>query len=244
MFVECPSGLRGSVRGLKLKEFADLSDPKLLRTGQLFTKLVSTCWLSTDSPGPYSFGGNTLPWDNMLQGDLYRAFMAIRCATFGDEYGFERTCKQSLCAHRFEFVVDLNNLPIKKLPESSILHVRNNTPFTIKVSDRDVQFKLLQSSDTQAIQRLTNDLSISMAVAQIMVRLTDVSGIERSDREAVQEWLENLDMNDGIELREAMEEADCGIDTGVVIVCPKCGDTETVDLPLGPTFFRKRKKTS
>lgn len=241
MLVECPSGLRGTIRGLKLKEFADLSDSKLIRTGRLFTKLATSCWLTTTAAGPYAFGGDVLPWDNMLQGDLFKAFLSIRCATFGDEYAFERTCKQPMCANRFEMVVNLNELPIKKLPDSSVINVRNNLPFETVVASRKVKYHLLLSSDTQAIQKLT-DSGISMAVAQIMARIIEVDGIERFDSDALHAWLEDLDMGDGVELRETMEASDCGIDTGVIIVCPKCGDEDAVDLPLGSTFFRKRKK--
>lgn len=244
MLVECPSGLKGNIRGLKLKEFADLSDAKLLRTGRLFTKLVSSCWLSTVALGPYQGMSDTLPWDNMLQGDLFKVFMSIRCATFGNEYAFERTCKQTLCGSRFEYVIDLDKMPVKKLPESSLHKVRTGGAFTTTVAGRKVTYKLLTSSDTQTQQRLMNDSNVSMAVAAIMTRIVEVEGIEQHDPEALQAWLEDLEMNEGIELRETMEAADCGLDTGVLVVCPKCGDEDACELPLGPSFFRKHKKIS
>lgn len=243
MEITCPSGLRGIIRGMKVRELGDMSDSKLIRSGKIIDKLVSTCWEKTTNSGPYAHTTDNLPWESMLQGDRAWAFLALRMATFGTEYAFEHTCSNEMCKTKYECVVKLDTLKQKALPKTSYSHIHDNSPLVTEVAGRKVAYRLLRCNDDQKLKYLTEQQRLSFPVAQIATRILDVEGIPDSDSEAIVGWIENLEMADGLALREAMEEADCGVEMTIDTVCPnpRCGNTESFDLPLGLGFFQTRK---
>lgn len=243
MEISCPSGLRGIIRGMKVKELGDMSDSKLLRSGKIIDKLVATCWEKTTSPGPYVHTTNALPWESMLQGDRAWAFLALRIATFGNEYAFTHVCSNDMCKHKHELVVQLDTLKQKPLPQTSVGHIRDNTPLIAEVADKKVAYRLLRCNDDMRLKFLTEEKHLSFPVAQIVTRIVAVQGIPDSDLEGVIEWIEGLPLAAGLALRETMESADCGVEMEVIANCPnpRCGNTESFDLPLGSGFFQIQK---
>lgn len=243
MEIECPSGLSGSVRGMKVRELGDMADPKLLRTGKIVDKIVSNCWVKTGAIGPYSFSGDTLPWEDMLQGDRAWAFLAIRSATFGKNFTFEHICSNNMCKYKYEATVNLEEMEQKKLPASSYGHVKSGAPLETKVLGKTVKYRLLKCSDDQRLTQLTQQSQLSFPVAQIVCRIVEIEGIPNSDLGAMAQWVDDLPLADGLELRETMEDADCGVEMEVVVTCPNksCANVEKFDLPLGADFFRIRK---
>jgi hypothetical protein len=243
MEITCPSGLRGSVRGMRVKELGDMSDSKLLRSGKIIDRLVSTCWEKTLSPGPYTYTTDALPWESMLQGDRAWAFLALRMATFGSEYAFEHICTNEMCKFKYDCVVQLDTLKQKSLPKTSYAHVHDNAQLVTKVAGKTVSFRLLRCSDDQRLRYLTEQQKLSFPVAQIVTRIVEVEGIEGSDLESIAGWIEGLGMAEGLTLRETMEEADCGVEMEITTVCPnpRCGNTESFDLPLGSGFFQTKR---
>lgn len=241
--IKCPSGLSGSVRGMKVKELGDMADVKLLRSGKIIDKLVSNCWLKTTAIGPYPYEGDKLPWDSMLQGDRAWAFLQVRAATFGDDFAFEHTCSNTMCKYKYEATVKLSDLQQKALPTSSYTHVKTGVPLSLMVAGKKVSFRLLKCSDDQRLSQLQQNSGLSFPLAQIVSRITEIEGIPDSDLDAMARWVNELDLEPGLELREKMEEADCGVEMEVIVNCPNssCGNVEKFDLPLGADFFRKRK---
>lgn len=241
--IHCPSGLKGVVRGMKVKELGDMADPKLLRTGKIVDRIVSNCWQKTTAIGPYSHSGDKLPWEDMLQGDRAWAFLAIRSATFGKEFTFEHTCSNNMCKYKYEATVNLEEMGQKILPATSYTHVKTGEPLHTDIAGKKVKFRLLKCSDDQRLTALTQQAQLSFPVAQIVCRIVEIEGIPNSDLDAMARWVEDLALPDGLELREIMENADCGVEMEVVVTCPNksCGLVEKFDLPLGADFFRIRK---
>lgn len=64
--ITCPSGLSGSIRGLKVCEERFLADRKLAKAGSVVDELLRACWEETTDPGPYDFGGAKIDWDRVL----------------------------------------------------------------------------------------------------------------------------------------------------------------------------------
>jgi hypothetical protein len=246
MEITCPSGLRGLIRGMKVKELGEMSDAKLLRTGKIVDRLVDACWEKTTNTGPYAVVTDKLPWDKMLQGDRAWAFLCVRMATFGNEFGFEHTCGNVMCNSKYEIVVKLDELKQKPLPKTSFNHVHDDQPLETVVNGKRVQYRLLRCNSDQQLNNLIKSFSLSIPIAQIVTRITSVEGIESSDTEALIDWVSELPMADGIELRETMESADCGVEMEIEATCinPACGNVEKFDLPLGSGFFQKRKTKS
>lgn len=241
--ISCPSGLCGIIRGMKVKELGDMADPKLLRTGKIIDKIVSNCWQKTTVIGPYAYSGDTLPWEDMLQGDRAWAFLAIRSATFGKEFTFSHVCSNNMCNYKYEATVNLEEMEQKKLPVSSYGHVKTGTPLETIISGKKIKYRLLKCSDDQRLTQLTQQAQLSFPVAQIICRIVEIEGIPNSDLDAMASWVDDLALPDGLELRETMEDSDCGVEMEVVVTCPNksCGNVEKFDLPLGADFFRTRK---
>lgn len=243
MEIICPSGLRGVVRGMKVKELGDMSDAKLLRSGKIVDKLVATCWTKTISSGPYTTLTDTLPWETMLQGDRAWAFLSIRIATFGNEFAFEHTCSNSMCNTKYEIVVELDKLKQKALPKTSFDHVNTGLDLETTVDGRKVKYRLLRCNTDQQLANLIKNFDLSVPIAQIVTRISSVEGIESSDIESIINWVSELPMADGMDLRETMENADCGVEMEIEAACAnrQCGNVEKFDLPLGAGFFQRRK---
>lgn len=125
--IECPSGLIGKVRGLTGRDGRYLTDRNLAKSGGLVDQILSSCWESTTDPGIYSqdaFDSDGNPkWGKILQGDRYYALLQIRAAgiTIDDPtlYDFKAKCKNPDCRKMFNWEIDLDDLPVRKLPESS-----------------------------------------------------------------------------------------------------------------------------
>ena len=96
--ITCPSGLAGTIRGLKGKEGTLLADRAAAKSGATFEKILAACWLSTDDPGPYQVEeGKPLGWSKVLVADRFYTLLQIRALTFGDGYAFSVQCAASSC---------------------------------------------------------------------------------------------------------------------------------------------------
>ena len=243
MEIKCPSGISGVVRGMKVKELGDMADAKLIRSGKIVDRIVSNCWQKTTSIGPYSYAGDSLPWESMLQGDRAWAFMCIRSATFGNDFTFEHVCSNETCKYKYEATIKLDSLVLKNLPQTSYSHVTNGTPLKTTIAGKKVKFRLLKCSDDQRLTTLTQQMQLSFPVAQLVCRIVEVEGILNSDIDELVAWVEDLELEAGLELRQTMEDADCGVEMEIVTTCPNktCGNVEKFDLPLGSGFFQMRK---
>lgn len=196
MEITCPSGLRGVIRGMKMKEQGFLGDEKIIRGGRLISAIISSCWQKTLDSGPYQFGGQApdlLPWDELLQGDRLFVFKEIRAATYGNEYGFEMQCPEFTCKHKFEWAVLLDQIPFRKLSPESCVKVHTNQPFEITVAGKKVNYRLLLGLDENKILRLTRDSRIPFNTAALMCRVVSVEGLDLLDTATLRDWIEDLD---------------------------------------------------
>ena len=57
--INCPSGLSGRIRGMKVREERILADRKLAKNGGQVDELLGACWEETLDAGPYDFGDIT-----------------------------------------------------------------------------------------------------------------------------------------------------------------------------------------
>ena len=71
--ITCPSGLSGSLRGMKVREEKILVDRKLAKSGGQLDELLRACWEDTVDPGPYAFEGPRPDW-----GAAWRIFLHRR----------------------------------------------------------------------------------------------------------------------------------------------------------------------
>lgn len=231
--MKCPSGLVVTMRGLTTLEADTLSDRNAARQGMLFTTLLQSCCLGMIDPGPYPFENGKVDWLRVLQGDRMFALLRIRATTYGERYAFSLNCGNDACGERFEWKLDLTDLEVKMLPESSIPAVNGGVLETV-VRGRRYKFRLPTGKDEIEGQKALKNRRNHMMTAALDMRITDVDGVKPADRTL---FLQNLDLGETAEVLAALDEADCGVETDIEVRCPHCGQIQDTRLPFGRDFF-------
>jgi hypothetical protein len=240
--IVCPSGLSGEIRGLKGREGEILSDRVAARAGSTFDKILSGCWLETTDAGFYTFADGRPDWSQVLVGDRFYALLQIRALTFGNSYAFAVQCPAQTCRERFEWEIDLGELPVKELPESSKEALRAGNRLETALGDgRKVWFKLLRGADEVRASKGIKTSGYGALLAAVNVRILEVEGVADKGRRA---FLEELDLGELAALLDRFDEADGGVETSIEVECPHCFEVQEIDLPFGRDFFLPRAKTS
>jgi len=246
MEITCPSGLKGVIREMKVKEQMILTDPKLVRTGRFMTEVVRNCWVRTLDPGPYPWGSNpptVLPWEQILQADKIFAFKEVRVASFGPKFSWDIVCSEEFCKNHFIWEVELDKLPVVKLDPKYVENVRTGKAFETTIGGRKVKYRFLIGSDDARLLELNRDMGMPAIMATYMSRIVAVEGIDASDLEALKTWIEDLAYSEGIKFQQELEAIDCGVDTIIEIKCNRCENVQRAILPLVQAFFPHLKKT-
>lgn len=238
--VECPSGLKGKIHSLKVKDEVVVTDAKLLKQGGLVYELCKRCWFETTDPGPYAFEGD-FDWSKAMQGDAFWVFLQIRRITYGDEYSFSITCKQ--CRTKVdEDILISEKLQMEPMSEEGLEAFKTNQPLEIRMDDgRMVRFKILSAEDDKRIKRIESGRGLETRHAILAARLVEVEGIDPHGVNNIR-FVEDLDAGTADDLLGQMEQYDGGVDTDLTITCPECYADNEVMLPLEMSFFRKRNR--
>lgn len=234
----CPSGLKGRLRGMTVREEDLLADQKLAKTGRTLDRIIGACWQETTHPGPYAADvvGPPLRAERLLAGDQTWLLLQIRALSYGEEYEFQATCPKG---HSYSTSVDLRELPIQPLPASSLAVLLDGGAFRAKLprSGAEVGYRLLTAADqgevVQGLQR-GSPASAQAMTALLRRRIVEVMGVPEA---GVGEWLRGLPAYDAAWLRREFERVDCGVDTAIRHECLVCGAEWQEELPVGPTFF-------
>ena len=96
--ITCSSGISGRIRGMKVREERVLADRKLAKSGGQLEELLTSCWEETIEPGPYALGDKPIDWGAVLQGDRFFALLMIRALTYGPQYAFGISCRNTPAA--------------------------------------------------------------------------------------------------------------------------------------------------
>lgn len=235
----CPSGLTGEVRALKVKEADALANQAAAKQGTSFEGVLSGCWTATLDPGPYAFAAGKPEWSSVLVCDRFYTLMRIRAATYGERYEFQVN-KCVGCEERFGWELQLNELPVKTLPEESIAVFKNGNKFQAHLSDgRAVGFHLVTGSGEVNNARQARTRSMQRVTASLMGRIDEIDGVESKDKF---KFINDLDMGEAMNLLEQFDAVDGGIETTLDIFCQHCGTNQEVQLPLDRNFWVPMKK--
>jgi len=247
--LECPSGLRVRLRGIKGKDLDGLRDKRRVQTGEAFSRLLDECTLEVIDHGPYSKEGGWR-WANALVGDRVRALIGVRVATSGTLYAFRARCSNEDCRAWIDWEVDMLDLPMKRLSaESRATYLAGNRFETI-VGEKLVTFHLTTGEDQVRAFRKREQVAASAKRQQRESGSSESSGqgqillglamriVEVEGEPDIVTFLGELDLGEVHRLSRAMDLADCGIETTIDIVCDKCSEVTSTELPLDATFFR------
>ena len=248
--ITCPSGLQGAVRGLKMREINLFTSRKRVRDGSMFSAVLEQCWLETTDPGPYTLDSSgKLDWRKVLQGDRLFTLLKIRTISYPEKYEFSVRCENPRCQRSkpFDWELDLNDLPTNPLTPTAREVLLNGNRFRtlLPVSGRWVEWGLLLGEDEERLSQIIEKATEreELATAAMAFRVKAVEGIDASPR-AKEHWIEDLDVQDFATLEAAMSAEVCGVDTGIEVVCPTCGEVFAVDLPFDRSFIRPRHKAA
>lgn len=236
----CPSGLKGVVRGLKGREIDLFANKQEVRKRRIGSKILQACWLRTTEVGPAYPGQEVdshVNWDHVLTADRFFILLKIREATYGSNYIFGWQCDR--CEKRFEWELDLNDLPYKPLAESDIQKFVSGNEFDLELGDDKIVFKLPIGSDEKRALDARDLAPNRVATTALLGRVVAVNG--ETNKSALTTWAEDLDVADAMDLIDCFDEHDGGVDTDIEVQCPHCGNIMDVTLPLDEDFWTPKK---
>lgn len=239
--VNCPTGLRGRMRGMIVRDEGLLTDPKVMREGLIVSRMLQACWLETLDPGPY-VGANGQPdWDRVLRADRFYAFLMLRVESRGAIYEFRTTCDSQGCQRPIDMALDLSELPVRKFEPDQLGRIRTDTPFqATTLSGVRVQFRMLTGADERRIATLPS--SHNQTALMLAMRIVEVDGVGRHPG-AIGKWVEELDGLEADDLRDRIDAEEAGVDTTFDISCDTCGNVmRRLFLPIEASFFFVRKR--
>ncbi len=254
IFVECPSGLTGYVRGLKVSELDDYANVETVRERKIGDKILGVCWVRTESvPTCYpelrerfARDGDKFKfsWKEVLVCDRFYTMTKIREAGGPNAFEYEANFRcggQSGCGEHFARHVDLKQLPIFDLPEESAEKLANGVnEFSFMLGeDIRVWHKLLFGADIDKIEstkRMTKDQQATTTLMARILRVEVLAGHEVSrviESGDLRKWIRDLPAGTWFQMQRELDDVDGGVDTEVELVCPHCGNRMEQDLPFG-----------
>jgi hypothetical protein len=241
--IVCPSGLAGEIRGLKGKEGKILSNRNAARTGATFDRLLSACWLATTATGIYDFAADApVDWSKVLVADRFYTLLQIRSLSFGDEYSFAVQCANAICRKRFEWSLQLSDLPVIPLTESSRATFCMGNRFEARFprAERRVWFRLLTGADEMRNASVRRSGDEDLLMTSLASRIIEIEGIPEQNK---RQFLDDIEMADATALLDQFDEADGGVETSLEVECPVCLGIQEVQLPFERGFFLPTAKT-
>jgi hypothetical protein len=241
--IVCPSGLAGEIRGLKGKEGKLLSDRTAARAGATFEKILAGCWVATTDPGMYELpDSGAVDWSKVLVADRFYTLLQIRAQTFGNDYAFSVQCQSTACRDRFEWSLNLQELPVVPLSDAAKAAFRSGNRFetTLPRDGRKVRFRLMTGADEVRAASVLRAGRDGMLLTALALRICEIENVPDHDR---CKFLDELDMADAAALLDQFDQADAGVETTIEVECPACLGVQDVELPFERSFFLPTAKT-
>jgi hypothetical protein len=179
--------------------------------------------------------------NDILIGDKNAILMATRILAYGPEYEVEIT--DPFTYEKQKEVIDLSKVQTKDIDES-ILHSSNKYKFTLPVSGKEVEFKLLTHGDEQeinrelqALEKLNKNSGLSFDVTtRLKYMILSVDG--NSDRGFINKFVMNEFLaKDTKSFRAYVKEISPDLDMKFTFTSNLTGETEALDIPFGVGFF-------
>lgn len=238
--ITCPSGLRGSVRSMKVKDEELFTNKKLVRSNRVISALLSNCWEKTLDSGPYAMS-DPLNWDKIASADRIYALIQIRVESYGQEYEFRVSCSNSMCENTYGWGVDLTDLDVQPVSEQGKAHLRTGDPIPVKLSDGTELLCRLPNGEDEAFMASLEARDDTRALTYHLARrIAQMDGEKHWDD--ILAKVEDLPARMGDELWDTTDEIEGGVEMMFDVQCPRCSNTQQVILPFEAGFFSSRKR--
>jgi hypothetical protein len=237
--ITCPSGLRGVIRGMKVKDEQLFTDRKLTKTGQVITRILESCWVQTDDPGPYDLQSGKMLWGSALSSDRTHALIQLRIASYGKDYEFRVMC--SGCQHNFGWGVELDKLDVIPVSDAGRQAAKAHTSFPITLKDgRIAKCRLLTGDDEMFFAGLGPEHESKVLTNHLARRIVELDG--KTAWFDIVSLVEDMESMIADALLDATDEIEGGVKTDFDVECPKCHNVQSVVLPFEAGFFSSRKR--
>lgn len=237
--VSLPSGAQIELRALRGKEGKLLSDRDVAKSGMIMDKLLAACTVQVLDWGPYAQNPQgVFNWQEALVGDRFYAMVELRRVSFGDEFTFKMQCPSELCRKRFEFAIDLGKMPVRRLSDAARTSFSAGNQFELinPADGKRIVYRLPVGRDEVAAARVSGlDGALVEALLQ---RIVSVEG-----EQVTRVYLENLDLSAIFGLLDALDQANCGVETDMEVECPECGHIFDARIPFEQGFLVPGRKT-
>ncbi len=256
MPTKLPSGLTLDLQGLTARDFRYLANEEVLRNDMVEDFILKGRASSVLDMGPYTFPPGGIDWSEILIGDSTYAFLAIRNVSFPDKpFEFPVKCGNSLCKLSktgFEWTIDVGALLKQKArflsDEDRAMFktgnkfpgvMPNGTAYTYKLRTRAEarRFQALVQQIKESGKKKRDDFNLLVSSVAFSIRKIEAIPEDKNSLASRTAYLEDLPIAEFDSIMAEMESHDCGIETTIQALCPKCDSTKEMNLPFDRTFF-------
>jgi hypothetical protein len=179
--------------------------------------------------------------NDILIGDKNAILMATRILAYGPEYDVEMT--DPFTYEKQKEVIDLSKVQTKDINQS-ILNSTNRYKFTLPVSGKEVEFKLLTHGDEQeitrelqALEKINKNSGASFDVTtRLKYMIVSVDG--NADRGYINKFVMNEFLaKDTKSFRAYVKDISPDLDMKFTFTSNITGEMEALDIPFGIGFF-------
>jgi hypothetical protein len=190
--------------------------------------------------------------NTLLSADKFFLFMMLRAITYGPEYTFSWTCGSQKpngenCRHKNSSTVKIpDDFKLKMLADE------DTEPFKITLPDcqREISFKLLRGHDEVYIDRFSKmeeskkqegvTLPNRLGIFRLARHITHVDGksVKEAPENILMSFVASFSAKDRQYFQDKIAYYTPGLDTGVSVLCEKCGSVQKLDMPFTADFFR------
>lgn len=216
------------IRAMTAREEDILTSKALLKKGTVISELIKSCLVDK--------GINPV---DLLTGDRNALMVAIRITGYTHEYDAEIECNE--CGTKAPQQFNLAELPLKRLEIEPVQPGLNLFEFKLPYTKKTVRFKFLTGRDEEEIvatadkQKKLGLQTDSAVTTNLLYSIVSIDGIE--DRGKIAGFVRMMPARDSLALRNYIRDNEPGIRMKQETVCPSCGHTEEVSMPIGVSFL-------
>lgn len=183
----------------------------------------------------------SVDYNTLLLGDKNGIMYASRILAYGPEYNVQITCPSCGEIDKNVFI-DLSKIETRDFNFDDFVNGQQEFEFELPTSKKKIVFKLLTHADEKKIEvelKNVKKKNLSSFDAEVTTRLKyaviEVDG-ERS-RAVVTSFIDKMLSQDSLGLRREISRCSPDLDSSFTFECKECGYSDTMDIPLGISFF-------
>ena len=180
----------------------------------------------------------TIDVTTLYPGDKTALMIAARATGYGSEYAGQVTCPA--CSHKHEHVIDLTNLPIKKIPEDINLTSAGTFSVKLPVTGFTAELRILSSKEQKFLEdsgKTNVKHNLPEANRTNLLKMIVVSINSISDRQELENFIDQMPAQDSRTIKKIYDSVNPSLDMDQEVQCPNCQHVVVREVPLGINFL-------